>query len=171
MGMYDDLTLFETDARVSCAAGHPVRELQTKSLDSNMDHYYILDGRLYVVARDRDEEVVLKTRRGTNDVYRVYEARMERTDLTKTITAYNPCRECTPVFTLSDMSHFMSNSRLEENHPWTELEIKFVKGQLKSVTKTKCETRDQLRAKLARGGSALLADDEPEVIAYLKKGK
>lgn len=169
MGMYDDLTLFETDSRVSCAAGHPIRNLQTKDLDSDMDHYYILDGRLYIVRRrGDDDEVVVKWDRRINDVFLVHESRLERMDLSKTVEFHGYCTECTPVFTRSEHMSYLSRDHLEPHQPWVELEIKFKNGMLVEVEKaTACETRQQLREKLARGGSALLADDEPEVLKRL----
>jgi hypothetical protein len=168
MGMYDDLTLFETDARVSCAAGHPVRDLQTKGLASDMDHYYILDGRLYIARRrGDDDETVVKWDRRVNDVFLVHETRLERVDLSRTVEFHTFCNECTPVFTRSEHMSYLRHDHLEAHQPWVELEIKFKKGQLVEVEKTNCETRLQLREKLARGGSALLADDEPEVLKRL----
>jgi hypothetical protein len=171
MGMYDDPTLFETDARVSCAAGHHIRELQTKGLASDMDHYYILDGRLYIARRRGDDEVVVKYDRRVNDTFLIHETRLERVDLSKTVEFHTFCRECVPVFTRSEHMSYLSSDHLEGNQPWVELEIKFKKGQVVDVEKTRCETRQQLREKLARGGSALLADDDPEVIKRLEQDK
>ena len=170
MGMYDDLTLFHPDARVSCAQGHSVRDLQTKGLSCEMDHYYILEGRLYVARRRGDEDdVVLKFDRRVNDVFRVYETRLERLDMSKTVEFHTFCKECVPVFTRSEHLSYLSHDHLEAHHPWVELEIKFKKGEVVEVEKTACETRQQLREKLARGGSALLADDDPEVLKRLEE--
>lgn len=168
MGMYDDLTLFHPDARVSCAEGHEVRDLQTKGLGSEMDHYYILEGRLYVKRSHRDDdETVTKYDRRVNDVFLVYETRLEQLDLSKTVEFHTFCNECTPVFTRSEHMSYLSHDHLEAHHPWVGLEIKFKKGQLVEVEKTACQTRQQLREQLARGGSALLADDDPEVLKRL----
>jgi hypothetical protein len=169
MGMYDDLTMLETDSRISCAAGHPVRSLQTKGLASDMDHYYILDGRLYVVRRrGDDDEVVVKYDRRVNDMFLIHESRLERVDLSRTVEFHGYCSECVPVFTRSEHLSYLSQSHLEPHQPWVELEIKFKAGQVAVIDKTSaCESRQQLREKLARGGSALLADDEPEVMKRL----
>jgi hypothetical protein len=174
MGMFDTFH-FRKQEGVCCAAGHLADDLQTKSLNSDMDSYYIVEDQLYVLRRrGRDDELPdYKISKRKDGLVLVRESDLEPVSITQTVGVHGTCRECVPVFTRSEHTHFLSDSYLDAHSPWVELELQFKKGKLVRVMDrdTKNQTREALRSQLAKGGSALLADDDPMVIEHMEKGK
>jgi hypothetical protein len=95
MGLFDILTIWPR-ARVHCAEGHPLAELQTKSLACAMRRYALVDGGLHSAAPE-DEEVV--SEQGKPVLRRTRALEPERQ--TATIIAYAHCITCRPVLYLA----------------------------------------------------------------------
>jgi hypothetical protein len=173
MGMFDTFHFEKSDEAIACRDGHRQEDAQTKALNSDMDNYYLVGDQLYVARRRGDDESGHRISRRKDGLVLVYETPLEQVLLTQTVDVYGPCKQCTPVFTRSEHQHFMSNSYLDAHHPWFEVELQFKKGKLIRVIDTdkKNQTREGLREQLARGGSALLADDDPMVLEHLKRDK
>jgi hypothetical protein len=175
MGMFDTFHFGDGDwsDAITCHHGHKQENAQTKALSCDMDNYYLVDDLLYVARRRGDDESGHRISKRKGGLVLVYETPLEEVKLTQTVNVYGPCKQCTPVFTRSEHTHFLSNSYLEAHHPWFEVELQFKKGKLVQVLDLdkKNQSRDDLRTQLARGGSALLADDDPMVLEYLEKGK
>lgn len=169
MGMFDDFRIIDEDKRFTCTEGHAISECQTKDFDSNMDTYFVIGEQLHMRLASTLPHTSFKTI--SNAVFLVYETKLKI--VTRSVPrakVYTFCRQCLPVCTLSDTSYVFSDSRVNEHYPWVEFAVKISDGKIISVKRTKeSQTRNQLRERLARGGSALLADDDPLVVEYLAK--
>jgi hypothetical protein len=159
--MFDSIYVIDeqTAAKFLCAAGHPQRnvELQTKSLECNMDSYYVHEGQLYEYVRRegaRAKSVYAVTDAGLT----VTETRtFKRYGINRVIVCYSQCYTCDPVVFESEHSF---GGRVSERSPRVEFTVSFKDGLLVDVQQHHCETRDEIRAKLLKEGVEVLPDDD-----------
>jgi len=161
MGMFDSFFVLDDQsaAKFLCAAGHPQKgvELQSKSLECNMDSYFIYEGQLYVSARYEHEHI--------EKAYVITDAGLAATQTTtykryginRTIECYSQCYACDPVVFEGD---HLFGGRVSERSPDVEFEVSFVDGRLNEVRQSKCESRDEIRQKLLKEGLEVLPDDD-----------
>jgi len=161
--MFDEFHFLDDMAKLtSCAAGHPVKYSQTKSLACVMRHYYVYAGRVYSGSAIRGGEdntqrlsfIDAATGRLMVRDTTTYDL---VTDLTGTIELHYHCNECDPVFYESNDSwDGMGMSGMEPRCSWLAT---FDKGVLMNV-ESHCETRDDIRKKLIEMARPPLPDDD-----------
>lgn len=172
MGSFDTVSVVGPDERIVCAHGHVLSDIdfQTKGLGCTLQSYYLAGGQLCAPGTPRTY------------LYDVPEMPMHlRTELPlipvldpKRFEMYVSCPHCDPVFTLSRDISYITNSRLCPHRTWASLVITTERGSgriIEVAPGMEHEMRDGLRARLARGGSAVLADDDPEVVRYMRRLK
>ena len=162
MGTFDEFHFVGSDANlVTCAAGHPqFGGLQTKDLDCTMSHFYVFERLLYESPSPLSGG---ETRRSVGhlvengelvEVVRTRYIPAPRID--GGVTLYTTCMECEPVFFESEHA-FRDISRAQ---PWCQWIAVFHRGKLVEVQKDRCETRDDVKAKMGRIGSAPLPEGD-----------
>lgn len=163
MGYFDTIKVVSADPRIVCAHGHSiVEEFQTKDLGEGMSTYYIALG--YFCSPQPSRTCVIPEM-----------PPVLRTDLPllplldeKRFEMYTLCRHCKPVYTRGEYQNWKTNSLLHPHQPEVSLLVSTERGTGKIVEVrpgSDHQTRDALRALLAKGGSALVADDDPEARA------
>lgn len=174
MGMYDEFFLVgpvDEERAPRCAAGHLLRDLQTKDLDSTLAAYYLFDNVVYLDDR-RSETRPLATHRFVAPAPGdgALPACLQRTSYTTyaraprigEIDVHTHCRTCLPII-------IPANSRFHtELYPWCEFTFVFDDdGRWLHTRNGVRETRDQLRrgAKGPNVASEALADDHPDAVA------
>src|SRR5688572_12330887 len=95
MGLYDTITVH--DDTLCCAAGHSLRDLQTKDMESHLDRWHLVSGTLYMEpgrggTTARIEYVV---KDGFLTVTETHLA--AKSDMTATLVVYTSCDDCDPV--------------------------------------------------------------------------
>ena len=160
MGMFDSIYVIDdqTAAKFLCAAGHPQNnvELQTKSLECNMDDYFVYEGQLYVNSR-REREAKSEYAVTDAGLSITRTALAKRYGINRTLVCYSQCHTCDPVVFESEHSFA---GRVSERSPRVEFEVSFVDGRLAEVRPHNCETRDEIRSKLLKEGVEVLPDDD-----------
>ena len=162
MGMYDTFVIVGS-SELKCAHGHPVTKAQSKDLGCDLDTYYLFDGELWS-GEIRGGCAERFERRG-DDLVCVNERELHRVVLTDTVEIHTECNACDPVYILKGPGSW-GGERTDKRRPWVELLLTFAKGKLVGVEPSSAsQTRDQLRAQLVAGGSAVLADNDPIIAA------
>src|SRR5271155_5668503 len=107
MGMYDDLHLTGTTAgAIKCAHGHAMIDFQTKSIECNLNVYYVHDSRLYVV--DTNEGRRSKPFAGAlfeangGELKITYSSTCKFVDHTGEVLVHKFCDACEPVYFEND---------------------------------------------------------------------
>ena len=152
MGLFDIITMWPR-GRAHCAEGHPLAELQTKSLAYAMRRYAVVDGALHSAAPEDEEAVV--SEQGKPVLRRTRALEPERQ--TATIIAYAHCTTCRPVLYLA-RAHW--GDEVHEREPWAEWQLEFVEGRLVRLVPVRLDTRDDVGPALRREGLKILDDDE-----------
>lgn len=159
--MFDEFHfLGSTSELVTCAAGHPQRGgLQTKDLECLMSHFYVLDSNVF------------EGLSGVNEGRTKVEHRVENGELVIAQTSryipalrldggfsiYTHCDECEPVFYESEHAF---RGGIDKSQPWCQWIVVIQKGKLIEVQKDRCETREDVKAKMGRVGCAPLPDND-----------
>jgi hypothetical protein len=154
MGMYDTLR-FCDEAASRCAAGHPIRELQTKDLACELQVYFVYGGRLYRPGTGRTFSSRL------NDEGRLVltETRLaEPAALSIDLTAYGECPDCRPVLYLGERG--WHGDYVRERRAWCEWRFVFRDGVLAGTDPVRIESRSNVADALRREGLEVLSDDE-----------
>lgn len=172
MGVFDTIKFYSDDPRLTCAAGHPLRgqwsDFQTKSLECSMETFVVLDD------VDLDRSVRLYRQGEESSQSLAYQAgfRLHRevplmlAAVTAVVEVHGTCKTCRPIYLRDNEDGYRSGS-VTTRMPWICVELKIINGALDKVRRGPADqTREQLRDQLRRGGSALLADDDPLVIQY-----
>jgi|GEM_PF-2216225 len=175
MGMFDSIYVVDdkTAAKFTCVAGHPQKdvELQTKSLNSEMDDYYLFDDKLYEVEREGRSDVPSRFRSEyvpTGDDLTIHSTTIA-TGLarTATIICYSTCYTCDPVVYEAELGVF---GRIQERSPRVEFEVEIKDGQLVQVTRARTsESREDVRTKLLKQGIEALPDDDRVAKKHLQQ--
>ena len=152
--MYDTLR-FCDEMGPRCAAGHPIRELQTKDLACELQVYSVYGGRLYRPGSGRTFSSRL------NDEGRLVltERRLaEPAALSVDLGAYGDCPECRPVLYLGGRA--WHGDYVRERRPWCEWRFVFRDGVLERTDAVRVESRSDVADALRREGLEVLRDDE-----------
>jgi hypothetical protein len=103
MGMFDNVVFL--DQRLTCPAGHPIGELQTKSFpDPSMSTYLVQGERVFLAERgpwdDEDERSAWRISGGEA----IYERRHSLRPVSppSEVFVYSHCSECEPVLVRAD---------------------------------------------------------------------
>ena len=158
MGMFDTVVLYPPDReRLRCAAGHPLSECQTKDMgEPAMEHYFVFQGKLYRASPGRSDSTPLVVEGGV--VLRT-DVPAEPVPFTGTALIYGHCGDCQPVLSLGQ-GHGLSWDMVQEHSPSCEWDARFSAGELVALDPVLVESRDDLRAALAKRGLDVLADDD-----------
>lgn len=157
MGMFDSIYKVLSGKRISCAAGHDQIdvEMQTKDLECNFLSYYICNNKLYRSNNNPQTSFDLK-----DTLQIVHRTSTEPCSLTKSITVYGGCKICDPIIFERGGNLW---GRVGERWVWCEWELFFEEGMLLKVEPVTLETRDQLRAKMLKGGCENILPDDDRV--------
>ena len=142
MGMFD--TFHVTGDKLKCAAGHSFDgiDLQTKSLECNLDCYILFDGRLYIQKRGNSYKETLTPVVEGELLVRMFRCEADPTIITDAVTVYGSCTECDPVCFESKHSF---GDNISHRYPWCEWNLVFVKGKLIEIEPVQLETREIIR--------------------------
>ena len=155
MGMYDTMRFYGDGAPV-CAAGHPLRELQTKDWECVLALYAVLRERLYRGGTTSGETV---HPRDDGRLSLLREQIAEPVALTGEVTAYTHCDNCRPVLYLRDTNSAWGDY-VHERHPWYEWWLVFVAGALERREAVRVETREMVAHQLRQEGLEVLDDND-----------
>lgn len=161
MGMFDEIAVLGPSP-LKCAAGHEVREVQTKDFAQTGTEFILNNGRLYEpgedpirgVALQDDGSVFLRTDRPLHLVQGVH-----------ALHVYATCDQCEPVY-----SRFRDNGSkigrfgglVDETKVWAEWALLVKDGVVMECKPVHLQSRDQLREATQRA----LSDSDPLVIAH-----
>lgn len=170
MGMFDNVVFIgESALQVKCAAGHVLRNLQTKSLDCDMTTYYVVNGRIYGHAKpqparttfvDGDALIIAHDERATFE------------SVSDEIEVHNACTECDPVLYVRgacEPSRVSWGDGVSEREPGVAAHLIFRDGVLVEVRPVEMETRDEIKEQLAADGLRVLRDDETIAQAHFER--
>lgn len=173
MGSFDEFHFVGEAAKlVSCAADHVQSgPLQTKDLDSTNRHYYVFEGRAYMgpsMLDDAATSTITTTYsvEGENLVSTTREVLQFAVSLDGAVTMYTTCDQCEPVF-FEDHDSWQGD--IGHKSPWCQWVAHFDYGKLVRVDRDRCETRDEVRAKLSATGVSVIPDDDRVVKRELEK--
>ena len=164
MGMFDTIRFYGDDALL-CAAGHPLRSLQTKDLECTMANYVVHQAHLYrpgtrsdeTVQLGKDSRLLLSTQQTADPVA-----------LTAEVTAYTFCDRCRPVLFLRDHQSLWGDY-VDERRPWCEWRLVFVAGALERRETVRVETREMLADQLRKEGLEVLDDTDRLARLHFKR--
>jgi len=142
MGMFDNVVML--DEPLTCAAGHPLGGLQTKSFpDPSMSTYLIRDdqvvrtaGRAWGDDRDEDERSAWRIT-GDEAVHETH-YRLEPVLPPGEVSVYTHCSQCEPVLVRTDRATLWGDV-VQENQVFVEFTLQFPDGepmQVERVTGT-----------------------------------
>jgi hypothetical protein len=176
MGMYD--CFFAKDDVSAdlfrCGEGHALRdsdEMQTKDLRCDLDHYYVVDRRLFVLRRGGEtsnhqrQQIVV-----TDGALRITTTEIAVADpYSGEVCLYASCTLCDPIcFEYGESEVASWGGRLNHSEPRTRWTATFEHGQLATVQPIGCETREDVRQKLLlREGLTVLPDDDRVVKKHI----
>ena len=155
MGMYDTMR-FYGDGAPACAAGHALRELQTKDLECVLALYAVHQEQLYRAGTTSGETALP---RDDGRLRLVREQIAEPVALTAEVTAYTHCDDCRPVLYLRDTNSTWGDY-VHERHPWCEWRLVFVAGALDRREVVRVETREMVAHQLRQEGLEVLDDND-----------
>src|SRR6185295_17367188 len=163
MGMYDTLILLgKTPALAPCAHGHAHLALQTKSLESSLDEYYVFERVLY--RKTRSHQRIPRARQYEDDKLTLrIEDEALRVAHSGAVVAYTHCEECDPIV-YEDWGSF--GGGVGDRRIWVEYEFEFRDGRLVKATPLSIKTREETREQMLRDGVAVLSDDDRVASAH-----
>lgn len=155
--MFDSVVMAGPKDALLCAAGHELRNFQTKDLDCAMNTYYVFEGCVYEAARDgwslRQEPQYLPGLEGLAVISRGFAAPVGLS--VSKLDVYTSCEECLPVL-FEGTPHAFSD-QVHEQRPWVEYELEVDRGRVVSSAPVKLESRDDVRKK---GNWVSIPDDD-----------
>ena len=169
MGMYDDLHLTGMTADAAkCAHGHSLSDFQTKSLECNLNSYYVHSGRLYLMTRNEGRRPFANARFEEigKELKITYSSVCKSVDHTGEVLVHASCETCEPVY-FENESGFMSG--VDSRSPWCEFALFFKGGVLENVEPVRVESRDEVREKLLKAAQFPLPDDDRIVQRELRR--
>lgn len=178
MGSHTTVKVFCDD--FTCASGHPLGSqqshysgtFQTKDLEGEKgieDEVCLVREEdrifLYSVEEDLAEKVVKDDFHG--HLLR-YDRKLQLLKVSATVEFYGHCSICEPVYTRDEFGY--SDDKITLQRPWVSIQMKVKNGVVVKFRRGgEDQDREKLRVQLVRGGSAVLADDDPSVVAYKNK--
>jgi hypothetical protein len=165
MGMYDNVVFL--DQQLTCPAGHPVGELQTKSFpDPSMSTYLVQGGRVVLAERgpwdDEDERSAWRISGGEAIHERRYTLRPVSPP--PEVFVYSHCSECEPVLVRADHPRPWGDI-VDERRISVDFRMTFREGEPIEVERFSGD-RGALVEELRRAGLRVLSDDDPLAIAH-----
>jgi hypothetical protein len=164
MGTYDSFYFVGSASElVTCAAGHPqAGELQSKDLDCSMSSFHVFDGQLFegfsgLSMRNNGRESVNHAVENGELVITRTSRYIPAIRIDGGIEMHTVCYQCEPVISESGRSF---DGGVSESQPWCQWVAIFNKGKLVEVRKDRCESREDVKAKLGKIGCAPLPDDD-----------
>lgn len=156
--MFDDFS--DLSGRLTCAAGHPIKDWQTKSFACEMTRYYLFDGRLFV----RDATTEGRFRIAEDGTLR---QAIERSAVpvlrTIEVEVHTFCETCRPVLHAAKHSW---NGGIDGRQVWCSYVLTFVRGALDGVTPGRLETREGIAREMRANGDTVIEDDSPAGVAH-----
>lgn len=163
MGLYNDVKFRGGgDLLVRCTAGHVLRDLQSKEIESPSAEFVIYDGRLYGdVVHEPETEALVE-----GAIVRMQRSRLRPKSYTGSARVYAHCFGCMVLYHDRLMG---LGDEVAEREPWVEVVLLFEEGRLVEIVPYCIETRDDVREALASRGLRLLGDDEPLAILHRRE--
>ena len=166
MGMFDNVILLgESAGLVRCAHGHAQEDLQTKSLESLLDDYYVYERVLYRARRTAEQRVVKPRQLEEGKLKLRFERDASCFAYTGEVVAYTHCNECDPIVYESTSSFA---GRVCDRRLWVEYELDFRDGRLAKAVALSAKTREETRDQMLRDGVAVLPDEDRVVRRHLE---
>jgi hypothetical protein len=163
--MFDRVVML--DEAVTCPAGHPLGELQTKSFsEPSMTTYLIEGSRVTRTAPrwHRDEEERSAWRIQGDEAVHETLYRLESVIPPAEVLVYSYCAHCEPVLVRTDRLT-LSGDIVQEHRLFVEIELRFPEGVPMSVKRVSGD-RQRLADKLRRAGLLVLEDYDPLAVAH-----
>jgi hypothetical protein len=165
MGMYDSVVFL--DQQLTCPAGHPVGDFQTKSFpDPSMSTYLVQGGRVFLAERgpwgEEDERSAWRISGGEA----IYERRhsLKSVSPPSEVFVYSHCAECEPVLVRTDHPRPWGDI-VDERRLSMDVRLTFREGEPMRVERVSGD-RGALVEELRGAGLRVLSDDDPLAIAH-----
>jgi hypothetical protein len=154
MGLFDTIHL--SDLGLKCGHGHVCKSFQTKSLDAQMDNFYVAQGKLLKLEdRDKENEHIDIEKLELNRKFK-----LSPSNFTGSTRIYTTCDECDPIC-VEDHGESSFSDRIQEHFPWVEYILTFKAGVLSENPEIhQAQTRDEVKNDLTRRGSIVISDED-----------